>query len=57
MRRPFTAAEDAEIVRITRCGLANEFWPVALPARSFSEIITRRLELIEQGQCPRPQPL
>ena len=49
--KPFTAAEDEEIVRFTTAGLASEFWHVALPNRSTAEILNRRLELIEAGRC------
>jgi hypothetical protein len=54
---PFSAEEDAEIVRMTECGLSSEHWPVALPGRTVGQILARRLELIDAGACPRPKPL
>jgi hypothetical protein len=52
---PWTEAEDAKIVEMTRLGVSNHLWETELPGRRFSEIAERRLELREQGVCP-PKP-
>jgi hypothetical protein len=52
---PFTAAEDAELVRMVACGLASDFWHIGLPDRPFGEIADRRLQLIQAGAVARPR--
>ncbi|KPL67382.1 hypothetical protein SZ64_04245 [Erythrobacter sp. SG61-1L] len=46
---PWTPEEDDKIREITRIGLGSHFYESALPGRSFSEIIERRLQLAERG--------
>lgn len=47
--RPWSPEEDDKLRNITAIGLANDWWHLALPDRSFHEITDRRLEL----QLPR----
>jgi hypothetical protein len=42
---PWTPSEDAVLTEISAIGLANDFWPLALPNRRFGEIAERRVEL------------
>ncbi len=44
-RRPWTPEEDATLAEIMTIGLANDFWPLALPNRRFGDIAERRIEL------------
>lgn len=48
---PFTEAEDAKVVEITQIGLSSDLWHLALPERTFGEIVERRLQLRERGLC------
>jgi hypothetical protein len=43
-RRPWTPDEDAVLAEIMAIGLANDFWPLALPDRCFGDVAERRIE-------------
>lgn len=50
---PFTDEEDAKVVEITRIGLSSSLWHHALPGRPLGDILERRMQLQEQGLCPK----
>jgi hypothetical protein len=47
--RPFTAAEDRELINMARCGLAVDFYTAAIE-RPLPELLERRLQLAEAGE-------
>lgn len=55
--RPFTEAEDRELIAIARCGLAIEFWKGAIPERPIGELLERRLQLREAGELELARPI
>lgn len=54
---PWTHSELEELKAMSACGLACEFWNVALPGRGFGDIANKRLELREAGELILAPPL
>lgn len=58
-RRPWTAEEDAALIRIASAGICNgqNALKKALPDRKFGVILDRRAQLMEAGLLTIPAPL
>jgi hypothetical protein len=48
--RPFTEAEDADLIEMAEIGLSIEAWAATFRGRTLGELLARRLELREAGR-------